>query len=107
MGIASPYSSTLPRAEHGVEWIRPGVSVAHPLDDEPAVMLWRSLDETARGLGLDDAPYRRLLAPFLQNPRGLLGDVLGPLCLPRHPLLVLRLGLQPLRPVARLALSRI
>src|SRR5262249_38315140 len=55
MGILSPYLATLPLAEHGLEWIKPAASVAHPLDDGPAVMLWRSVDETARGLGPDEA----------------------------------------------------
>src|SRR5437899_11382889 len=39
MGILSPFLSTLPLAQHGLEWIRPAVSVAHPLDDQPAVLL--------------------------------------------------------------------
>ena len=32
MGILSPYLRSLPLAEHGLEWIRPPASVAHPLD---------------------------------------------------------------------------
>lgn len=103
MAILSPYFSTLPLREHGLQWIRPGASVAHPLEGGPAVMLWRSLDETARGLGLDEARYRRLLAPFLEDPRGLLADVLGPLGVPRHPLLMLRFGLKAIVCAARLA----
>ncbi len=106
MGILSPYFSTLPLAQHGLEWIRPAASVAHPLDAEPAVVLRRSLDETALGLGADEARYRRLLAPFLKNPRGLLADVLGPLGVPRHPLMMLRFGLNAIRSAAALARSR-
>ncbi len=60
----------------------------------------------ARGLGLDEERYRRLLAPFLEDPRGLLGDVLGPLGVPRHPLLMLRFGLRAIRSAAGLARSR-
>src|SRR5713226_4932788 len=103
MAILSPYFSTLPLLEHGLEWIRPGASVAHPLDGEPAVILRRSLDETARGLGPDESRYRRLLAPFLEDPRSLLADVLGPLGVPRHPLLMLRFGLKAILPAVRLA----
>jgi phytoene dehydrogenase-like protein len=106
MAILSPYLSTLPLAGHGLEWIRPGASVAHPLEGEPAVMLWRSIDETARGLGIDEERYRRLLAPFLGNPRGLLRDVLGPLGVPRHPIPMLRFGLKAILPAARLARGR-
>jgi len=107
LGILSPFLSTLPLAEHGLEWIRPPASVAHPLDDGPAVMLWRSLERTAAGLGGDGASYRRLLAPYLEDPHGLLEDVLGPVGgVPRHPLLLARFGLAGLRPAARLARAR-
>jgi phytoene dehydrogenase-like protein len=107
MGILSPYLSTLPLAEHGLEWIRPPASVAHPLDDGPAVMLWRSLEQTADGLGADGKRYRRLLAPYLKDPRGLLEDVLGPIGgIPSHPLLMARFGLAGLRPATRLAGGR-
>src|SRR5581483_3717443 len=48
-----------------VEWVHPPAPLAHPLDDGTAVMLERSLDATAEGLGADAAAYRRLLSPFL------------------------------------------
>src|SRR5262249_53976339 len=65
MGILSPFMRTLGLEKHGLEWIKPPASVAHPLDDGPAVMLWRSVEETARGLGSDGDRYRRLVSPFL------------------------------------------
>src|SRR5260370_35367508 len=49
LGILSPYFSTLPLAGHGLAWLRPGLSVAHPLADEHARMLWRSCGAPARG----------------------------------------------------------
>src|SRR6266566_1596763 len=36
MAVLSPWFRSLPLAEHGLRWIHPPVSVAHPLDDEPA-----------------------------------------------------------------------
>ena len=42
MGLLSPYFRTLDLEAHGLRWVLPPASVAHPLDDEPAVMLWRS-----------------------------------------------------------------
>src|SRR5258708_30760007 len=73
MGILSPFFRTLPLDEHGLRWVQPTVSVAHPLDDEPAVLLTRSLEETARGLGGDAKAYERLIAPLLLgHPHGLL-----------------------------------
>jgi len=92
LGILSPFFRELPLAEHGLQWVRPAASVAHPLDDRPAVMLWRSLDRTCEGLGRDGPAYRRLLEPFLSDPHGLLRDALAPLGIPRKPASFLRLG---------------
>src|SRR5690606_7771438 len=76
MGILSPYLRTLPLAEHGLRWLQSPASVAHPLDDGPAVLLRRSLEDTAAALGEDARAYRELLAPLLADPHGLLADVL-------------------------------
>jgi phytoene dehydrogenase-like protein len=103
MGVLSPYLSTLPLAEHGLEWVRPRASVAHPLDGAPAVMLSRGVEETAAGLGGDGAAYARLVGPFVRRGRDLLEDVLAPLGLPRHPLLLARFGLKALRSAVGLA----
>jgi phytoene dehydrogenase-like protein len=72
--------------------------VAHPRDDEPAVIVQHSLDETARELGDDAHAYRRLFAPFLRAPHALLADLLGPLRWPRHPLAMARFGVPGLLP---------
>src|SRR5512134_1559864 len=44
MGVLSPFLRTLPLERHGLVWKYPRASVAHPLDDGPAVMLVRSLE---------------------------------------------------------------
>ncbi|MDB4976402.1 MAG: putative dehydrogenase [Myxococcaceae bacterium] len=103
MGVLSPYFTKLPLAEHGLTWAYPEASVAHPLDDRPAAMLEHSLPETASLLGRDARSYTRLLAPFLKNPLGLLGDLLGPLGIPSHPLAMMRFGFYALRPATWLA----
>ncbi|HEY0482888.1 MAG TPA: NAD(P)/FAD-dependent oxidoreductase [Kofleriaceae bacterium] len=103
MAILSPWLRQLPLAEHGLRWIQPPASVAHPLDDQPAVLLRQSLADTAAELDGDARAYRRLLAPFLDDPHGLYGDALAPLGLPRHPLLLLRFGLLGLRSATGLA----
>ena len=43
MAILSPWFRTLPLDRHGLRWIQPPASVAHPLDGQPAVLLRRSL----------------------------------------------------------------
>ena len=103
LGILSPWLRSLPLAEHGLTWLRPRASVAHPLDGAPAVLLRRSLDETCADLAGDARRYRRLVAPFLADPHGLLADALAPLRIPRHPLLMLRFGLRALRSATGLA----
>lgn len=106
MGVLSPFLRTLPLEAHGLTWVRPSVSVAHPLDGEPAVLLRRSLEETARGLGADALAYERLLSPLLHDPHGLLGDLLAPLGIPRHPFRMMGFGLKALRSAAGLARAR-
>jgi len=103
LGIGSPFFRSLPLADHGLEWIQPSAPLAHPFDDGTAVVLHRSVDITAAQLGLDDRPYRRMLEPFVARWDGLDADVLGPLRLPRQPLLLARFGVRALRPARRFA----
>jgi phytoene dehydrogenase-like protein len=107
MAILSPFFRSLPLGEHGLRWVQPPVSAAHPLDGQPAVLLRRSLTETAQALGPEDArAYERLLSPLLGDPHGLLHDVLGPLRIPRHPVRMLRFGLSAIRSATGLARGR-
>lgn len=103
MAVLSPFFRTLPLGEHGLVWRYPRASVAHPLDDGPAVMLRRSLDDTCAGLGRDGAAWRRLVGPFLDDPHGLLADTMGPLAVPSHPVTFARFGLRAAWSANRLA----
>jgi phytoene dehydrogenase-like protein len=102
-GILSPFFRSLPLEQHGLRWIVPRASVAHPLDDQPAVIMWRSVEETCAGLGADARSYRDLIAPFLDNSQGFFCDVLGPLGWPRHPGMFLRFGLRGVWPATTFA----
>lgn len=97
-GILSPFFRSLPLEEHGLRWILPRASVAHPLDDQPAVMLWHSLDDTCAQLGADATSYQSLVAPFLDQPYGFFEDVLAPLRIPKHPATFVRFGLRAMWP---------
>jgi len=103
MGVLSPFFRELPLAEHGLRWIRPEASVAHPMPDGPAVILTRSLERTQAELGRDGAAWRRLVLPFLEAPHALLSDILAPLRVPAHPLAMLRFGLRAAFSANRLA----
>ena len=101
MGILSPFFRSLPLQEHGLRWIQPPASAAHPLDRQPAVMLRQSVTETAAALGPDARAYERLLTPLLGDPHGLLEDILGPLRDPEAPdPWMLRFGLAAIRVMA-------
>ena len=106
MGILSPFFRTLPLEAHGLRWLKPPVSVAHPLDGEPAVLLRRSVAETAQRARRRCARVRVAVAPFLTNPHGLLADLLAPLRFRKHPLQMLRFGLHALRSATGLARGR-
>lgn len=71
LAAASPFFSTLPLDQYGLEWIDPPAPLAHPLDDGTAVMLERSIDETAQGLGEDADAWRKLVSPFIGEWDGL------------------------------------
>ena len=103
LGVASPFFRDLPLADHGLEWIFPPACLAHPLDDGTAVLVEGTVGETAASLGQDAATYRRLMGPLVAGWQGLLGDLLGPLRVPRHPLLMGRFGLVGLLPAVTLA----
>ena len=103
LAVDSPYLTTLPLAEHGLEWIFPPLSVAHPLDDEPAVLLRLGIEETALELGVDRDAYRRVMRPLVRTAGELLDEVLGPLLrVPRHPLVLARYGALALTPAKAL-----
>jgi phytoene dehydrogenase-like protein len=103
MGILSPFFRQLPLEDHGLNWIRPEASVAHPMPDGDAVMLHRSLGRTAEGLGRDARSYARLVSPFVGSGHDLLSDVLAPLRVPEHPVQMLRFGIRAAFSANRLA----
>jgi len=103
MGVLSPYLKTLPLAQYGLEWVYPKVSVAHPLEEEPAVILSKSLEETAANLGVDAKTWKNLFAYFIKNGEALLADSLKPLGIPKYPILLARFGLNALWPATTYA----
>ena len=106
LALASPFLSRLPLAEHGLELVHPEAPLAHPLDDGSAVLLERSVERTADGLGPDAKAYRRLFEPLLRTAPALMREILGPLRPPRHPLAMARFAPVALRSAVGLARSR-
>lgn len=103
LGIGSPFFKSLPLEEYGLRWIQPDLPLAHPFDDGTALVLDRDLAQTARNLGQDRIAYYGLMAPLVENWDSLAQEILGPLRLPRHPLVMAHFGLRALWPARRMA----
>ena len=98
MGAGSPFFSSLPLRDHGLEWIQSPAALAHPLDDGTAVMLERDLGEATKSLGTDGRAWETLMLPFVERWPELAAEVLRPVSLvPRHPFLMARFAMVGLR----------
>jgi phytoene dehydrogenase-like protein len=105
MAVASPFLRALPLHEHGLEWIDPPLPLAHPLDDGTAAILDHSIENTCEMLGVDGKSYRRLIGPLAKQWNLLENYILGPLGVPKHPLVMARFGIHAMQPASRLAAS--
>ena len=98
LGAGSPFFSSLPLINHGLEWIHSPAALAHPLDDGTAVMLERDLKETAGSLGIDGPAWDKLMRPFVERWADFAPEILRPISLiPRHPWLMARFGMAALQ----------
>ncbi len=104
LGVVSQVFTSFPLAEHGLEWIRPEVQVAHPLADGSAGSLWHSIDTTVTHLDRDGARWRRLVGTIVDRWDVIAPEITRPLLsIPRRPsaLLAMRNGVLPAAVVAR------
>lgn len=99
MGAGSPYLQTLGLERYGLRWLWPEIDCAHPRDGGEAALLYRSLEETAAGLGLDGARWRRMFTDLAGGFDALAADLMRPvLNVPRHPLRLVAFGPRALLP---------
>jgi phytoene dehydrogenase-like protein len=105
LGAGSPFFSSLPLINHGLEWIHSPAALAHPLDDGTAVMLERDLDESKDSFGIDGPAWDELMRPFVEHWTEFAPEILRPVSfVSRHPWLMARFGMvamQSARAVAR------
>ena len=106
LAVGSPFLSTLPLADHGLDWVQPPAPLAHPLDDDTAIIMERSVEATADGLGRDAKLYRSLFGPLVRDWHKLATDILGPFRAPRHPMVTARFGFNGLRSALSMAKAR-
>lgn len=99
VAAASLFLRSLDLERLGLRWRAPLVDCAHPLDDGSASVLYRSIDDTADGLGRDGTRWRRLFAALTTDLDSLFHDITQPLVrVPRHPVLTARFGAAAMAP---------
>jgi phytoene dehydrogenase-like protein len=103
--VASPWFRAL-ALDKLVEWVHPPAPLVHVLRDGRIVTLERSIADTAAQFGPDGAAYRDLVAPYAEHFDALVAEILGPLRVPRSPLLMARFGAVALRSIASLVSAR-
>lgn len=103
LALGSPFFTTLPLDQHGLEYIYPDLAAAHPFDDGAAAVLNTDLALTAKALGNDEQAYLNLIGPVVRNWPDIAPDVLGPLRFPKHPLAMAKFGLHALTSATFLA----
>ena len=107
LGAGSPFFSSLPLADYGLEWVHGDAPFAHPLDDGTAVVLERDLGDAEKEFGADGMAWRRLMQPFVDHWKELAEGCLGPILrVPHHPLLMARFGLAAMQSAQTLATGR-
>ena len=99
LGAASPLFQSLPLAEHGLDWLRPEIPLAHPLDGGIAATVNHSITITADQLGADGPLYQRVVGNLARRWDLIADAVFGPvLRVPAHPLALAGLGLRGIWP---------
>jgi phytoene dehydrogenase-like protein len=100
----SPFLRTVDWPGHGVAFAAPEAPVGHALAPGRSVLLERSVDGTAHGIGLDGRAWRRIFVPLMDAGEALMPWLLGPPLRPtRHPVAQARFGLPALLPLTTLA----
>jgi phytoene dehydrogenase-like protein len=103
MGAVSPIFRALRLTEHGLTWAAAPTPLAHPLPDGRVAVLSRAIAETASTLGSDGPVWERLLRPFVDRQEAFFSEILRPVRVPAHPLLMARFGWLGLRSCDALA----
>src|SRR3989339_308570 len=103
LSLVSPFFRSLTLHEYGLRWIEPEIPLAHPFDDGTAVVLYRSVAETADMMGRDGHAYEQLIGSLVKNHKNLLEELLRPLHLPHHPMLLADFARHALRSATGLA----
>lgn len=99
MGAASPFVRDEELLKHGLTWRYADIDAAHPLDNGDAGLLYRSIAETAAGMGVDGPTWQSFIGRYSRVVDQLTSDFFRPLLrVPGHPISLTRFGLNALAP---------
>lgn len=94
MAPGSPFFQTLDLDAMGVRWAHAPIDAAHPLDNEEPGLLRTSVADTAAGLGRDGARWAAAFGPSARAFDRLATVMMTPMLrVPKHPLLLARMGI--------------
>lgn len=104
--LASPFFQAFGLTDR-IEWVRPEISYAHPLDGGRAGIAWHDIRRTADGLGADRRAWLSRLRPLSEHIDGVV-DFTGNqmVRIPRDPVTAVRYAMRMLdlgTPLARLS----
>jgi phytoene dehydrogenase-like protein len=104
LGAGSPFFTSLPLNEYGLEWIHSPAPLAHPLDVGSAIVLERDLASATAALGVDGQAWEKLVRPFVDRWWEFAPEVLRPVSLfPKHPFLMARFAMSGFLPADTIA----
>ncbi len=107
MAVGSPFFSSLPLQDYGLEWIHSPAPLAHPFDDGTAITLERNLEDAEMVLGEDGKAWRALMEPLAAHWPEFSRDILRPLlALPRRPFLLAKFAQDAVPPATFVARRR-
>ena len=103
LALDTPFARRFDLEAHGLKWRWPEIQYAHPLDGGGGAAAYRSVEQTAAGLGEDAASWRRMFGPLGERFGEITADFMRPMLrVPDHPLLMARFGLYSGLPAALL-----
>lgn len=104
LAVDTPFARRFDLGAHGLTWRWPEVQYAHPLDGATGAAAYRSVDQTALGLGKDGRAWRSVFASLAERFDDITADFLRPMLhVPEHPIKLTLFGLYSGLPAAVLA----
>lgn len=104
LAVDTPFSRRFDLGAHGLEWLWPQVQYSHPLDGGRGAAAWRSVAQTAAGLGADGRAWQSVFGYLTDNFGDITEDFLRPMVhAPVHPVKLARFGVLSLAPADLLA----